>query len=117
MLNKNSNVHWKERVDYLNSDEFKVNFKKYRTGTLTKEEEEQFEDELEKLDEYQAFLEAETRGRPNRNDYDSEKERKVLRRSQLSAYFRIGLTSLVVSLLFLPTLNLLAMALDVIPAK
>lgn len=94
-------------MNHLNSDEFKEKFKKYRQGTLTEEEEERFEDELEKLDEYQAFLEAETRGRPNRNGYNPETERRILKRSQMFAYFRIGLSSLVTALLILPTLNFL----------
>ena len=93
-------------MNHLNSDEFKVKFKKYRQGTLTEEEEERFEDELEKLDEYQAILETETRGRPNKNDYNPETERRILKRSQMFAYFRIGLSSLVTALLILPTLNL-----------
>lgn len=82
-------------------------------GILTDEEEKRFEDELEKLDEYQAFLEAETSRISNENEYGLETERNILRRSQLSAYFRMGLISIVISLLLLPTLNLFAMALDI----
>ncbi|MDA3130860.1 hypothetical protein ACFPTR_13765 [Aliibacillus thermotolerans] len=99
----------------MNSEEFKAKFKKYRMGMLTVEEEEQFEDELEKLDEYQAFLEVETAGISSGDEYSLETERKILRRSQLSAYFRMGLISIVVSLLLLPTLNLFAMAFDIFP--
>lgn len=99
----------------MNSDQFKENLKKYHKGNLTPEEEEEFENELEKLDEYQAFLEAETRRETEDNDYLQEKERKILKRSQSSAYFRMGLVSLIVSLLVVPTLNVLAMAFDIIP--
>lgn len=102
-------------MNHLNIEEFKENFKKYKQGTLTEEAEERFEDELEKLDEYQAFLETETGRMSNGVDYNPETERKILRRSQLSAYFRMGLISLVISLLLLPTLNLFAMALDILP--
>lgn len=99
----------------MNSKEFKVLFKKYQMGTSTEEEEERFESELEKLDEYQAFLEAETGETLNIMSYSLETERKILRRSQLAAHFRMGLISLVISLLLLPTLNLIALALGIFP--
>lgn len=102
-------------MNSLNIERFKDNLKKYKQGVLSGEEEKQFEDELEKLDEYQAFLEAETGRMSYGIDYNPETERKILRRSQFSAYFRMGLISLVISLLLLPTLNLFAMVLDVIP--
>lgn len=87
----------------------------YRNGTLTEEEEEEFENELEKLDEYQSFLEAESVEAMKWDEHYLERERKILKRSQQSAYFRIALISLVVSLLLLPTLNLMAMALGILP--
>lgn|GEM_PF-2119994 len=102
-------------MNSLNIEKFKENFKKYKQGALSEEEENQFEDELEKLDEYQAFLEAETGGMSYGVDYNPENERKILRRSQFTAYFRMGLISLVISLLLLPTLNLFAMVFDIIP--
>lgn len=102
-------------MNFLNNKEFKENLKKYEFGLLTAEEEEQFEEILEKLDEYQAILEAETTG-SLKKDYDNfEAERKILKRSELHAYFRISLISLIVSLLLLPTLNLIAMAFNLLP--
>lgn len=102
-------------MSHLTSEEFKANLEKYRRGTLTEEEEERFEAALEKLDVYQAFLEAEAEETLNDNRSILETERDILRRSQLVAYFRMGLISLVISLLLLPTLNLMAMALDILP--
>lgn len=75
-------------------------------GTLSKKEEEKFEHELEKLDEYQLFLEAELGETMNEN--------KILRRSQAIAYVRMGFVSLIISLLLLPTLNLLALVFSIL---
>lgn len=100
---------------FLNINEFKDKLKKYKQGVLTEGAERKFENELEKLDEYQAFLEAETGEMSNGNDYSLETERKIIKRSQLFAYLQVGLIALVTSLLLLPTLNLLAMALNIIP--
>jgi len=102
---------------FLNIDEFKTTFKKYRMGNLTPEAEEKFEGELEKLDEYQAFIEMEIGGTQEDNNYLQEEERKIFKRSQSSAYIRMGLVSLIISLLLLPTLNVLAMAFNIVPLK
>ena len=102
-------------MNVLNSDDFKRYFKKYQMGTLNDEEMDRLENELEKLDEYQTFLEVEMEEISKRNGYNLETERKILRRGQFFAYFRIGLVSIVVSLLLLPTLYLLALALDILP--
>lgn len=90
----------------LKSDEFKRKLEQYQQGSLTPEEEEQFENELEKLDEYQNFLETEMKIEVTKNEYDPNLEKRILKRSQLFAYLRIGLSTLISVLLILPTLNL-----------
>ncbi|WP_156644685.1 hypothetical protein [Lentibacillus sp. JNUCC-1] len=99
----------------MNSEEFKSNFKKYREGTLTEEEEIQMEGELDKLEQYQAFLEAETEDEANESNRNPEVDRKILRRSQSSAYIRTGLIALVVGLLIPPSIHLFAMVFDLLP--
>jgi len=93
-------------MSFLKIDEFKDCLQKYQMGTLSKKEEEKFEHELEKLDEYQLFLEAELGETMNEN--------KILRRSQAIAYVRMGFVSLIISLLLLPTLNLLALVFSIL---
>lgn len=96
-------------------DEFKKKLIAYESGNLSPVEAEKFEKELEKLDEYQAFLEAYIGDTSNPSADHPTVEKKVLRRSQSAAYFRMGLVALIVSLLLLPTLNLFALILGVLP--
>jgi len=99
----------------LTVDEFKKKLIAYESGNLTPDEEEQFEQELEKLDEYQAFLEAHIGDTLDPSPNRCKVEEKILRRSQSVAYFRMGLIALIVSLLLLPTLNLFALIIGVWP--
>jgi len=99
----------------LTIDEFKKKLIAYESGNLSPVEAEKFEKELEKLDEYQAFLEAYIGDTSNPSPDHPNVEKKVLRRSQSAAYFRMGLVALIVSLLLLPTLNLFALILGVLP--
>jgi|SRR5690625_4775688 len=96
-------------------DEFKRKLNDYVAGNLTPDEAEQFEQELEKLDEYQAFIEANVDDVPDYKLDGPPIDKKVLRRSQSTAYFRMGLVALIVSLLLLPTLNLFALIIGISP--
>lgn len=101
----------------MKSDEFKNQFRKYRLDTLSEKEEKEIENELEKLDEYQMFLETEMGGSESfieEKNYNLKTEREILKRSQFLAYFRMGIISLVVSLLVPPTLNFIVKVLDLI---
>lgn len=89
----------------LDSNDFKERFKRYRYGKVTDEEERLVENELEKLDEYQSFLEEEFE--EGFKDPGLDVENAILRRSKVMAYLRTGLAAIIAALLILPTLNLL----------
>lgn len=99
----------------MNGEEFKSNLKKYQMGAMNAREEEQFENELEKIDIYREFLDSEVYEIPRAHNFPTVDEKRILRRSQSSAYFRMGLVSLIISLLILPTFEFLKMALKIIP--
>jgi hypothetical protein len=89
----------------MDSNDFKERFKRYQHGKVTDEEEKLVENELEKLDEYQNFLDAEFE--EGFEKFGLDVERAILRRSKFTAYLRTGLTAIIATLLILPSLNLL----------
>lgn len=92
---------------HLNKEVFKEKLKQYKEGSLSEEEEELFEDELGKLDEYQSFLESESAQEIKNIDHP-DKVKGILKRSQTNAYIRIGLVSVITVLLIMPLVNFFA---------
>lgn len=91
------------------SEDFREKLKAYREGKLTEEEREELEKELDKIEEYQAFLEEEmdnslTKDAEDENgvaDTNSSKsERKIIKRAKWKARIHNALTAIGIVIAF-----------------
>ena len=87
------------------SDEFKRKLESYENGQLSGDELAEFEAELEKLEQYQAYLEENKPQQPL--EISEKKQKKILRRSKWKARFQTAMMALSIFIIVLITTSIL----------
>ena len=87
------------------SDEFQRKLESYENGQLSGEELAEFEAELEKLEQYQAYFEENKPQQPL--EISEKKQKKILRRSKWKARFQTAMMALSIFIIVLITTSIL----------